>query len=150
MMNQPQCSTSVPPTPTTVKRMAKRYMPVTEDLSPPISPARVAETDPATPLPIYRPGKGRGRGKWRSQPIETRDVGARRKTKPAETPATQAQASRTSWPDQSDQSLQITRLARDLQLRDPTEDRFMDIQRTLTTYKIDQKSERSPASSGWY
>ena len=64
-------STSVPPTPTRVKIMAKRYMPVTEDVTPPISPARVAETDPATPLPIYRPGKGRGGGKWRSQSIET-------------------------------------------------------------------------------
>ena len=141
-------STSVPPTPTTVKRMAKRYMPVTEDLTPPFSPARVAETDPATPLPIYRPGKGRGRGKWRSQPIETTDVGGRRKTKSAEAPATQAQASRVSWLDQSDQSLQITRQARDLQLRDPTEDRFTDIQRTLTTYKFDQNQNdvRPPAA----
>ena len=34
-------SMSVPPTPTTVKRMAKCYMPVTEDVTPPISPARV-------------------------------------------------------------------------------------------------------------
>ena len=50
-------STSVPSTPTTVKRMAKRYMPVTEDLTPPISPVRVAETDQTTPLPFYRPGK---------------------------------------------------------------------------------------------
>ena len=129
-------STSVPPTPTTVKRMAKRYMPVTEELTPPISPARVAETDPATPSPIYRPGKGRGRGKWRAQFSETTDVGARRQTTATEIPATQAQALRASWPEQSDQSLQITCLARNLQLRDPPEDRFTDIQRTLTTYKI--------------
>ena len=129
--------------------MAKRYMPVTEDVTPPISPARVAETDPATPLPIYRPGKGRGRGKWRSQSIETTDVGARRKTKPAETPATQAQASRASWPDQSDLSLQITCLARNLQLRNPTEDRFTDIQRTLTAYKIDEnQNEVRPPAAG--
>ena len=141
-------STLVPPTPTTVKRIAKRYMPVTEDVTPPISPARVAETDPATPLPIYPPGKGRGRGKWRSQYIETTDVGARRNTKPAETPATHAQALRASWPDQSDQSLQITCLAHNLQLRNPTEDRFTDIQRTLTTYKIDenQNNVRLPAA----
>ena len=142
-------STSVPLTPTTVKRMARRYMPVTEDVTPPISPARVAETDPATPLPIYRPGKGRGRGKLRSQSIETTDVGARRKTKPAETLATQSQASRASWPDQSDQSLQITCLAHNLQLRSPTEDRFTDIQRTLTTYKIDEnQNEVRPPAAG--
>ena len=34
-------SSSVPLTPTTVSRMAKRYMPVTEEVTPPISPARV-------------------------------------------------------------------------------------------------------------
>ena len=126
-----------------------RGSPETEDVTPPISPARVAETDPATPLPIYRPGKGRGRGKWHSQSIETTDVGARRKTNPAETPATQAQASRASWPGQSDQSLQIMRLARNLQLRSPTADRFTDIQRTLTTYKIDEnQNEVRPPAAG--
>ena len=56
-------STSVPPTRTIVKRMAKCYMPVPEDITPLISPARVIETDPATPTPVRRPGKGRGRGK---------------------------------------------------------------------------------------
>ena len=49
------------------------------------------------------------------------------------------QISRASWPDQSDQSLQITRLAHDLQLRDPTEDRFTDIQRN-------QNEVRPPAA----
>ena len=33
-------STSVPPTPTTVARMVKRYMPTTEEVTPPVSPAR--------------------------------------------------------------------------------------------------------------
>ena len=84
--------------------MAKRYMPVTEELTPPISPACVAETDPSTPLPVYRPGKGRGRGRWRAQSAESPDVGARKQT---ETPATQTQASRASWPEPSDQSLRL-------------------------------------------
>ena len=91
-------STSVPPTPTTVSRMAKRYMPVTEEVTPPISPARV-ETVPATPSPVYRPGRGRSRGKLRAQSSETPGVGTRSKTKEAETAATQAQASRASWPE---------------------------------------------------
>ena len=34
-------STSAPPTPKTIKRMAIRYMPVTETVTPPISPARI-------------------------------------------------------------------------------------------------------------
>ena len=126
--------------------MATRYMPVTKNVTQPISPARVAAIDPATPLPIYHPGKGRSRGKWRSH--ETKDVGARRKTKPAETQATQAQASRASWPEQRDHSLQITHLARDLQLRDRSEDRFTDIQKNLTAYKMDdnQNEVRPPAA----
>ena len=52
-------STSVPPTPMTVQRMAKRYMPVTETVTPPISPARASamdpQTDPDTPSPTKRP-----------------------------------------------------------------------------------------------
>ena len=107
-------STSVPQT--TVKKPATRYLPVTENVTPTVSPARVAETDQATPSPIYHPGKGRGRGRWCTQ--ETQDVGASTKTKPAESQATQAQASRASWPNKRDDSLQITHLARDLQLRD--------------------------------
>ena len=139
-------STSVPPTQTTVKRPATSYLPVTENVTPTVSPARVVETDPATPSPIYYVGKGRGRGKWRTQ--ETQDVGARTKTKPAETQATQAQASRASWPDKRDDSLQITHLAHDLQLRDPRDDRSTDIQRNLTAYKIDENQNelRPPAA----
>ena len=78
-------SMSVPLTPTTVKRMAKRYMPVTEDATPPISPAHVIETDPATPSPVHHPGRGRGRGKWRIQYSETPGVGTRSRTKQAGT-----------------------------------------------------------------
>ena len=142
-------STSVPLTPTTVKKMARRYIPVTEDVIPPISPARVIETDPATPSPALCPGRGKGRGKWRAQSSETPGVGTRSRTKQAGTAATQAQASRASWPEKPDQALQITRMARDLQLRDPPEDRFMDIQRTLPTYKIDEnQNEVRPPAAG--
>ena len=142
-------STSVPPTPTTVARMAKRYMPVTEEVTPPMSPARVIETDPATPSPVHHPGKGRGRCKWRAQSSETPGVETRSRTKQAETAATQTQTSRASWPEKPDKSLQISLMARYLQIRDPPEDRFMDIQRTLPTYKIDENQNEIPASSGW-
>ena len=83
------CSTFVPPIPTTVTKMTKRYMPVTEELTPPISPARVV-TDPATPPPANRTGRGRGRGKWRAQSSETPGVGTRSRTRQAEAAATQA------------------------------------------------------------
>ena len=140
-------STSVPPTPTTVSRMAKRYMPVTEEATPPISPAHI-ETDPATPSPVQRPGRGRGRGKWRSQSSETPGVGTRSRTRQAESAATQAQASCAAWPEKPAQSLQITRMARDLRLQDPPEDRFRDTQRTLPTLQIDENQNvvRPPAA----
>ena len=122
-------------------------MPVTEEVTPPISPARV-ETDPATPPPVPRPGRGRSRGKWRAQSSETPGIGTRSKTRHAEAAATQAQASRASWPEKPDRSLQITRMTRDMRLQDPPEDRFRDSQKTVATFKIDEKQNvvRPPAA----
>ena len=85
------CSTSVPPISTTVAKMAKRYMPATEEVTPPTSPAR-AEAPSATPSPVLRPGRGRGRDRWRAQSSETPGVGTRSKTRQAEAAVTQAQA----------------------------------------------------------
>ena len=49
------CASSVPPTPRPVKRIAIRYLPVTETITPPISPARAhamdRQKDPDTPPP---------------------------------------------------------------------------------------------------
>ena len=56
-------STSVPPIPMTVQKVAKRYMPVTENVTPPISPARASVMEPEAPPPTQRPGRSRGRGK---------------------------------------------------------------------------------------
>ena len=53
------CSTSDPPTPTTVARMAKRYMPTTEEVTPPISPAR-AEYRSSYPSPGPAPWQRKG------------------------------------------------------------------------------------------
>ena len=52
-------STSVPPIPMTVQKMARRYMPVTENVTPPISPACASAMDPKTPPPTQRPGRSR-------------------------------------------------------------------------------------------
>ena len=110
------CSTSVPPVSATVAKMAKRYMPATDDVTPPISPA-------ASPAPVQRPGRGRGRGWWRAQSKETPGVGTRSKTRQAEVAATQAPATSALWPEKPDKSLLITRMTRDLHLQDPPEDR---------------------------
>ena len=86
-------STSVPPVSTTVAKMAKCYMPATDDVTPPISPAR-AEARPASPAPVQRPVRGRGRGWWRAQTREAPGVGTRSKTRQVEAAATQAPATR--------------------------------------------------------
>ena len=141
-------STSVPPIPTTVAKMAKRCMPVTEEVTPPISPAR-ADAPSATPSLVQHPGRGRGRGRWRAQSTETPGVGTRSKTRQAEAGATQAQATRTLWPGKPDKSLLITRMMRDLRLQDPPEDKFRTTQRRVPAFQIDEnQNEVRPPAAG--
>ena len=118
-------STSAPPTPKTIKRMAIRYMPLTETITPPISPTRAPAmdppTDPDTPPPTQKPGRSRGRGKWRAPQSANPGVGTRSKTRQAEldqAEATQAQASRAAWPPRSDPTAQIQRMTRELHITD--------------------------------
>ena len=149
-------STSVPPIPMTVQRMAKRYMPVTENVTPPISPARASAmdpgTDPETPPPTRCPGRSRGRGKWRAPQSATPGVGIRSQTRKAElgaAEATLAQALHAMWPEQPDRTLQIQRMTRDLQLRDRPQDTFRQIERTLPIHKIDEnQNEVRPPAAG--
>ena len=62
---QPQCprASSVPPTPQPAKCKALRYQPVTEKVTPPLSPARAhaveRQVDPDTPSPIKKQGRSR-------------------------------------------------------------------------------------------
>ena len=141
-------STSVPPTSTTVAKMAKGYMPATEEVTMPISPART-EAQPATPSPVQRPGRGRGRGRWREQSSKSPGVGTRSKTRQAEVAATQALATRTLWPEKPDKSLLITRMTHDLRLQDPSEDRYRETQRTVPAFKIDEnQNEVRPPADG--
>ena len=128
--------------------MAKRYMPTTEEVTPPTSPAR-ADTGPATPPPVQRPGRGRGRGKWRALRSETPSIGTRSKTKPVDTETTQAQASRAMWPEKEDKSAQITRMTRDLRLHDPPEDRYT--RRTSPRFRTDEIQKESwPPAAGMH
>ena len=148
-------STSVPPTSKTIKRMAKRYMPVTETVTPPISPARASamdlQMDPDTPTHSQKPGRSRGRGKWRAPQNENPGVGTRSKSRQAEldlAEATQTQASRAAWPPRNDQIAQIQRMTRELQISERTKDAHSEIQRILPIHKVDQNQNvvRPPAA----
>ena len=117
-------ASSVPPTPNPAKRMALLYQPVTETVTPPISPARVhavdRQMDPDTPSPIQKSGRSRGRGMWRASQ-KTAPVGTRSKTRQAElekAEATLAQASHAEWPPRPDPTIEIQHMTHELRLRD--------------------------------
>ena len=140
-------SSSVPLTSRTIKRLAICYMPVTETVTPPISPARAQaddpHTEPDTPSPTQKPGRSRGRGQWRAPQTAIPGVGTRSKTKQLQaemdqTEATQAQASRAAWPPRKDTTEQLQRMTRELQIVDIPQDVHNDMLRMLPVHKVDQ------------
>ena len=105
------------------------------------------------PPPTQRPGRGRGRGKWRAPQSATPGVGTRSKTRQAELDAAEAtlatQASRAVWPAKPDRTDQIQHMTRDLHISDRPQDTFREIQRTLPLHKIDEnQNEIRPAVAG--
>ena len=95
------------------KRMALHYLPVTEEITPPITPPRAqrqeldtaTEVVPETPPPATKPGRSRGRGTWRAQQKTAPGVGTRSRTKLAELEKrenAQAQAAHVRWPPSPD------------------------------------------------
>ena len=71
--------------------------------------------------------------------IKTTGVGTRSRTKQTKTTAAQAQASRVSWPEKQDKSLQITHMARDLRATGSTRGQIHETYRGhFPTYKIDE------------
>ena len=81
-------ASSVPPTPKAAKRIALRYQPVTEEITPPITPPRAHAVeqivDQDTPSPVQKPGRSRGHGTWRAPQKIAPGVGTRSKTRQAE------------------------------------------------------------------
>ena len=125
--------------------MALRYQPVTETVTPPISPARAhavdRQMDPDTPSPIQKSGRSRGRGTWRAPQKTAPGVGTRSKTRQAElekAETTLAQASHAEWPPRPDPTMEIQHMTRELRLRDIPMDAHSR-----------SEPEPSPASSGW-
>ena len=114
---------------------------------PPISPARAQavdpQTEPDTPYPTQKPGRSRGRGQWRAPQTANPGVGTRSKTKQLQaemdqTEATQAQASPAVWSPRMDNTDQLQRMTRDLQIVDRTEDAHSEMLKMLPVHKMDQ------------
>ena len=138
------CASSVPPTPKPAKRMALRYQPVTETVTPPISPACAH-----APSPIPKAGRSRGRGTWRAPQKTAPRVGTRTKTRQAEleqTEATLAQAACAEWPPSPDPTMDIQHMTCKLRLRDVPMDAHKELQRILPTLDQNQNLLQPPAA----
>ena len=146
-------ASSVPPTPKPAKHMTIRYHPVTETITPPISPARAhavdLKLDQETPSPIQKPGRSRGRGTWRAPQKVAPGVGTRSKTRQAELEqieAKKAQAACAEWPPSPDPTMDIQRMTRELRLCDVPRDAHKELQRILPTLDQNQNLLQPPAA----
>ena len=147
-------ASSVPPTPKPAKRMAICYQPVTETITPPISPqcahAVDHKVDQDTPSPIQKTGRSQGRGTWRAPQTAAPGVDTRSKTRQAELEqieAKQAQATCAEWPPRPDPTRDIQRMTRELRLVRRSQRRAQRITENPTN--IGPEPELTPTSSGW-
>ena len=138
-------ASQVPPTAKPEKRMALCYQPVTETITPPISPARTRavdrKMDPDTPSPVQKAGRSRGRGTWRAPQKTAPGVGTRSRTRQAELEqmeATLAQAACAEWPPSPDPTRDIQQMTRELRLSDVPMDAHKELQRILPTLNQNQ------------
>ena len=131
-------ASSVPPSTNPAKRMAVRYHPVIEEITPPITPPRAQavekKTVQDTPSPAQKPGRSRGCGTWRTPPKPTPGVGTCSRTRPAEIEQVeneQALAARAEWPPSPDTTKEIQRGFRELRLRDVPRDAHKELQQIV-------------------
>ena len=130
-------ASSVPATPNPAKRMALRYHPVIEDVTPPITPPRahaVVDVAEDTPSPIQKPGRSWGRGTWRAPQKIAPGVGTRSQSRIAElekTEAKQAMAAHAEWPPNPDSTMNIQKMTRELRLCDVPRDAHKELQRIM-------------------
>ena len=85
-------ASSAPPASHPAKRVALQYLPVTEEITPPITPPRAQtrtpdpdiDVVPETPSQVTKHGRSRGRGTWRAPQKPAPGVGTRSMTRLAE------------------------------------------------------------------
>ena len=130
--------------------MAVRYHPVTEEVTPPITPPRAhAEEQNVvqdTPSPVQKPGRSRGRGTWRAPQKIAPGVGTRSRTRQTELEqieAEQALAARAEWPPSKDPTIDIQRMTRELRLCDVPRDAHKELQKVLTDLDENQNQNFS-------
>ena len=138
------------------KRKAVRYHPVTEEVTPPITPPRAHAVEQNvvqdTPSPVQKPGRSRGHGTWRAPQKIAPGVGTRSRTRQAELEqieAKQALAARAEWPPSPDQTRDIQRMTRELHLCDVPRDAHKELQKILPDLDENQNQNFSqPPAAG--
>ena len=153
-------ASSAPPTSHPAKRAALQYLPVTEEITPPITPPRAQaktpepdiEVVPYTPPPATKHGRSRGRGTWRAQQKPAPGVGMRSKTRAAELEKrenAQAQAAHARWPPSPDISEDIQKLTRELHISDVPRNTHRELERVLPSGEDDtEQTSRQPPATG--
>ena len=153
-------ASSAPPTSHPAKRAALQYLPVTEEITPPITPPRAQaktpepdiEVVPDTPPPATKHGRSRGRGTWRAQQKPAPGVGTRSMTRLAELEKrenAQAQAAHARWPPSPDITENIQTLTRELKICDVPRNTHRELERVFPSGEDDtEQTPRQPPAAG--
>ena len=155
-------ASSAPPASHPAKRVALQYSPVTEEITPPVTPPRAQDITPGqeidvvpdTPSPIAKHGRSRGRGTWRAPQKATPapGVGTRSMTRLRELQQReedQAQAASTWWPPSPDLSEDIQHLTREMHIRDVPRNTHAELERVYPSGEEDMgATSRQPPAAG--
>ena len=143
-----------------------QYMPTTEEITPPVTPQRAdvrtpekasepatdIEVVPDTPPAVIRPGRGRGRGKYRAQQKTAPRVGMRSSSRIMELEQREeeeAQAASARWPAQSNVTTQIETMTRQMHISEVPMNTKEVLERVLSSGEEDAgMSSRQPPAAG--
>ena len=145
-----------------------QYMPTTEEITPPATPQRAdaitpekapvnpADIDivPDTPPAVVKPGRSRGRGKWRPQQKPAPRVGTHSSSRIMDIERREleeAQGASARWPAQPHVTAQLETMTRDMHISEVPVNTHAELERVFPQDEEDagRRDEFAPASSGW-
>ena len=155
-------ATSAPPSAHSAKKLAVQYMPTTEEITPPVTPPRAdirtpemavdIEIVPDTPPAVVKPGRSRGRGKWRAQQNPAPRVGTRSSSRIMELEqreVEEAQAASARWPAQPNVTTQIETMTREMHISEVPMNTHAELERVFPSGEEDAgMSSRQPPAAG--
>ena len=143
-------ATSAPPSAHPAKKLAVQYMPTTEEITPPVTPPRAdirtpetavdIEIVPDTPPAVVKPGRSRGRRKWRAQQKPAPRVGTRSSSRIMELEQREleeAQAASARWPAQPNVTTQIETMTREMHISEVPVNTHAELERVFPSGEED-------------